>query len=138
MGVVADDVNPGRIGAGGQHFFVEPAGTLRIHPRGFIQVDWSRDVGVAGGVKVHPLAAANDGQGSFFTHLVLGTGAARVVDRMGRIDELDHRFPVLGRNLTRDEVEEFTRLVRRMVTLLALAPPLMLHILPAVHKQPAQ
>lgn len=81
---------------GGQHFFVEPAGALRIYPRGFIQVDWGRGVGIAGGVTVHPLAAANDEQESFFTHLAPSAGVARVVGRMNRIDEVDHRFPSLG------------------------------------------
>lgn len=96
MSVIANDVNPGRVGVGGQHFFVEPAGTLRIHPPGFIQVDWGRGVGVAGGVAVHPLAAANNEQGSFFTYLAPSAGATLVVGRMGRIDEVDHRFPGFG------------------------------------------
>ncbi len=70
--------------------------TLRIDAGGFIDVHLGGDKGVEGGVKIPPLPAADGEQRALFARLGPDVGGAGIVCGMGRVGEVDHRFPGLG------------------------------------------
>jgi hypothetical protein len=78
-------------------------------------VDLGGAVGVAGGVAVDSLAAADGEQGALLAGFGPDVGGARVVGGVGRVSEIDHRVPGGGRFQQRDQpVGEEGRLGRRV------------------------